>query len=75
MTDALVISRDHPCYIVAISTGAACLVGAPTGGHEGTGTVNAAAAYYANGTVGVSCGAGTINLTTAIATNGILTHC
>jgi hypothetical protein len=50
-------------------------VGAPTGGDKGAGTINAAGAYYANGTVGVSCAAGTVNLTTFAVTNGIVTHC
>lgn len=50
-------------------------VGAPTGGFKGTGTVNAAGVYYANGTAGVSCAAGTVTLLTLVVTNGIVTHC
>lgn len=49
--------------------------GAPTGGAKGVGTVNAAGAYYANGTAGVSCAAGTVSLATLAVTNGIVTHC
>lgn len=48
-------------------------VGAPTGGAKGTGTINAAGAYYANGTVGVSAGSfGTVTAITAA--GGILTQ-
>ena len=42
-------------------------VGAPTGGDEGAGTINAAGAYYANGTIGVTQTAGA---PTSIATIG-----
>lgn len=43
-------------------------VGAPTGADKGAGTINAAGAYYANGTIGCSGGATT-------ATTGIVTTC
>jgi hypothetical protein len=42
---------------------------------EGPGTINAAGAYYANGTAGVSCPANTVNLTTFAVINGIVKHC
>lgn len=41
----------------------------------GIGTLNVIGAYYANGTVGVSCTVGTLNPVTAVVTNGIVTHC
>jgi len=44
------------------------------GQRQGGGDDHAAAAYYANGTVGVSCGAG-ISATTGRAVNGIITAC
>lgn len=48
-------------------------VNAPTGGDKGAGTINAAGAYYANGTVGAS--AGSFSVITAItATNGLVTQ-
>lgn len=48
-------------------------VGSPTGGDKGLGTINAAAAYYANGTAGVTCNAGLGGTTRTI--NGIVTTC
>jgi hypothetical protein len=48
-------------------------VGAPTGGNEGVGTVNAAAPFYANGVKGVTCsGALTVIASITIA-DGIIT--
>lgn len=48
-------------------------IGAPTGGDEGSGTINVATAYYSNGTIGVSCN-GTPTSSFA-AVKGITTHC
>lgn len=48
-------------------------VGSPTGGYKGAGTINAAAAYYANGTAGVTCNAGLGGTSRTI--NGIVTTC
>lgn len=48
-------------------------VGAATGGYKGAGTINAAAAYYANGTAGVTCGSGLGGTSRTI--NGIVTTC
>jgi hypothetical protein len=54
-----------------VSSGLA--VGSPTGGNEGTGTINAATGYYTNGTAGVS--AGSLSAITAITTvGGIVTQ-
>lgn len=48
-------------------------IGSPTGGSEGTGTINAATGYYANGSVGVTCsGSPTASFAS---TEGIVTHC
>lgn len=41
---------------------------------HGVGTIDATGAYYANGTVGVTCSSG-INATTFRSVNGIVTHC
>jgi hypothetical protein len=54
-------------------------VGAPTGGDKGVGTINAAGAYYANGTIGTSltytmCKTGACATTcTIVTTNGLVT--
>lgn len=49
------------------------VVGAPTGGNKGAGTINPAGAYYSNGTIGVTCGAGLGG--TSRTTLGIVTTC
>jgi len=48
-------------------------VGAPTGGNEGAGTINSAAAYYANGTKGVTCSGALTVIASITITNGIIT--
>ena len=56
-----------------VTIGPGVQVGAPTGGDKGSGTINAAGAYWANGTTGVS--AGSFSTITAItATNGLVTQ-
>jgi len=55
--------------------GNALAIGTPTGGLKGVGTINAQNAYYANGTIGVSCAVGTLNPVTAVVINGIITTC
>ena len=49
------------------------IIGAPTGGSEGLGTLNIAGALYANGTIGATCsGTPTSSFATV---GGIVTHC
>lgn len=57
----------------SLAADTALMVGGPTGGLEGSGTLNIAGAYYANGTVGVTCAS--ISTATATSKNGLLTHC
>lgn len=59
-----------------VGTGATAgiVVGAPTGTFKGTGTLNIAGAYYANGTVGVTCAAG-FSAVTGRSVGGIVTAC
>jgi len=53
--------------------GAGLQLGVPVGNDKGTGTINAAGVYYANGTAGVTCaGAPTASFAS---TNGIVIHC
>jgi hypothetical protein len=48
------------------------IIGAPTGGSKGAGTLNVAGAYYANGVAGISAGPYTV-ITSITVTNGIIT--
>ena len=67
-------SKTNPSTAVLSWTdNAGVYVGAPTGSGKGTGTLNVAGAYYANGTVGVTC-SGTPTSSFA-SVNGIVTHC
>ena len=49
-------------------------IGAPTGGSEGTGTLNVATGYYANGTAGLSS-SGVICSGTFTSVDGLVTAC
>jgi hypothetical protein len=57
--------------IARFTVGGGLTVAAPTGGNKGSGTINAAGAYYANGTIGQSISGGTP--VTIAATGGIVT--
>jgi hypothetical protein len=57
----------------ATTFSASLQIGAPTGGNEGTGTINAAGAYYANGTKGVTCSGALTVIASITITNGIIT--
>jgi hypothetical protein len=57
----------------ATTFSASLQVGAPTGGNEGTGTINAAGAYYANGTKGVTCSGALTVIASITITDGIIT--
>ncbi len=65
---------DGTANRLSVTQGGGVQVGAPTGGDKGAGAINAAAAYYANGTVGVTCNAG-ISAVTGRAINGLVTTC
>jgi hypothetical protein len=48
-------------------------VGSPAGGIKGSGTINAAGAYYANGTKGVTCSGALTVISSVTIKNGIIT--
>jgi Chaperone of endosialidase len=71
ITSASTMGLTAPTGASVLSGG--LILGVPTGGNEGVGTINAATGYYANGTAGVS--AGSFSAITAITTvGGIVTQ-
>jgi hypothetical protein len=54
--------------------GGGVIIGAPTGGAKGLGTLNIAGAVYANGTIGATCPSG-VTAATVTVVGGIITHC
>lgn len=63
----------HVVATIALSALGGLAVGLPTGGVEGTTTINVQGAYYQNGTIGVTCsGSPTSSFASAL---GIVTHC
>ena len=56
-----------------ITAGVGLVSGAPTGASEGVGTVNAAGAYYANGTKGVTCSGALTVIASVTIEAGIIT--
>jgi len=68
-----VVNQASSNFLFVILGDGSNIIGAPTGGGKGLGTLNVASLYYANGTAGVSCsGSPTASFA---ATNGITTHC
>jgi hypothetical protein len=73
----VIASTSGTAYLTVTSTSTTIAgglaVGAPTGGAEGTGTVNSAGAYYANGTKGVTCSGALTVVSSVTIKNGIIT--
>ena len=79
-TDGMYLQGDMAADVLLNYAGGNTGIGGYTAGSVGyklsvNGTVNAVGAYYANGTVGVSCPANTITILTFVVTQGIVTHC
>lgn len=69
--DGFLYIRDRVGAVNVMSFGAGVIIGTPSGTYKGAGTLNAAGAYYANGTIGVTQTSSAVSLLATI--NGLVT--
>jgi hypothetical protein len=73
VTTASVVTVPGAFTSGGVIIGSSLVSGAPTGGSEGAGTVNAAGAYYANGSKGVTCSGALTAVSSITIKDGIIT--